>query len=162
MMAAASVHVKDLIINTPGVPVSASDPDPCSLHSWSTLSADIPGCCYRLSNPDGECMWEKPKQVTPCWQHTYHGNGYENAWGPTAVTPQKCLDAWIGSSHHNDVMLNQGSWQGRMFNPWPAMGVAIEGDYCVLWMGDATDPMGTFTASTEYPCCTPSQYCPAF
>jgi len=38
MMVAASVHVKDLNQNTPGVPLSASQPDPCSLHSWSTLS----------------------------------------------------------------------------------------------------------------------------
>jgi hypothetical protein len=63
-------------------------------------------------------------------------------------------------------MLNLGIWDGGSVpKSWPAMGVAIEGQYCVLWMGDAADPAGTFnaqTASSEYPCCVPSQYCPSF
>jgi len=159
MMSSASVHVKDLIFNTPGTPSGQ-----CNLHSWSQLSSDSPGCCYKPSNPDGECMWEKPKEHTTCWAQQYPGRGYENAFGPTQVTPQKCIDAWKKSEHHNDVMLNLGVWSGASFNPWPAMGVAIEGDYCVLWMGDAEDPAGTFTAETasSHECCVPSQYCPSF
>jgi hypothetical protein len=109
-------------------------------------------------------MWEKPKEHTTCWAQQYPGRGYENAWGPTQVTPQKCINAWKNSEHHNDVMLNLGVWSGVSFNPWPAMGVAIEGDYCVLWMGDAEDPAGTFTAekASSHECCVPSQYCPSF
>jgi len=160
LMATASVKVHDLNRNMYSVG--------CNLHSWSTLSSTVQGCCYNPSSPDGPCMWEKPRKVTDCWAQPYLGNGYENAMGPGTLTPQKCLDGWRNSQHHNDVMLNRGPWAGGansvIPNPWPAMGVAIEGDHCVLWMGDTADPNGQFnaqTASRDHPCCVPS-YCQSF
>lgn len=81
-------------------------------------------------------MWNKPSEIT---DNLYTGNGYElAAFG--YVDGEAALNGFKNSSAHNDVLLNQGGWQA--FDPWPAMGVGIEGTYYTVWFGDITDPAG--------------------
>lgn len=99
-------------------------------HSWVD-------CPYKGSNPKSyECMWGKPRELTG-----YPGKGYECAfaqWGKP-FTPEDILQGWKDSASHNSVITNKGIWKT---SDWKAIGVAINGNYAVLWLGEKTDPKG--------------------
>jgi hypothetical protein len=128
LMTVAKAHVEDL----------ATHEGLCNMHSWSEGSDLWSGCCFDIS--DGTCMWKKPGELTASWgAERYPGNGYEDA--SSATTPEGALDSWKGSKAHNDVILNLDIWTG--FNPWPALGCAVNEHYSVLWFGDPKDPRGS-------------------
>jgi hypothetical protein len=128
LMTVAKAHVEDL----------ASHDGLCNMHSWSEGSDVWSGCCFDIS--DGTCMWKKPGELTASWgAERYPGNGYEDA--SSATSPEGALESWKGSKAHNDVILNLDIWTG--FNPWPALGCAVNDHFSVLWFGDAKDPRGS-------------------
>jgi hypothetical protein len=107
-------------------------------------------------------MWEKGKEITKCWPSPYSGSVYENAYGGGgSITPAGAISGWKSSNGHNELMSNSDIW--RKYNPWPAMGIGIEGRYAVLIFGDRPDATGEFQPSGGgYKHCGPEDYRPAF
>ncbi len=132
----AKAHVLDLSRNNPAQKVDGSG-RACSLHSWSA-DGDWTPVCYTRDHASAREMWNKPRQLT---HNAYTGNGFENAyWNARGASPRLALRGWRRSPSHNAVILEQGVWKGAN---WPAMGVAIEGNYAVVWFGDEPDSLGT-------------------
>ena len=52
------------------------------------------------------------------------------------IDPVTALSLWIDSSHHNRVIINTGDWE-RLH--WNAVGLAISGNYAVVWFGEEPD-----------------------
>jgi hypothetical protein len=80
-------------------------------------------------------MWNKPKEITD-----YQGSGYEisvSSYAP--ITPKEALDSWKGSSGHNSVIVNLGTWQKKN---WKAIGVGIYQNYSVVWFGEESEEEG--------------------
>ncbi|MCU0568949.1 MAG: CAP domain-containing protein [Oculatellaceae cyanobacterium Prado106] len=101
-----------------------------SLHGWS----DAP---YDGNNPATyPSMWEAPQRL----RTGYPGNGYENAyWNSGGAKAANSFNAWKNSPPHNDLMLNLKGWQRLN---WRSLGVGIQGNYAVLWVGEQADPTG--------------------
>ncbi|MEK8020269.1 MAG: PKD domain-containing protein [Candidatus Parabeggiatoa sp.] len=130
----AQTHVKDLQNHPPS--------GTCNMHSWSSNGA-WSSCCYTSDHAQAQCMWDKPRELTP-----YPGNGYENAYGGSSgyiATAQGALAGWKNSSGHNAVILNQNTWNNVT---WQALGVGIYQSYAVLWFGKEVDPIGAPNNST--------------
>ena len=126
MCIVSELHVADLADHAPH-----TGPGDCNLHSWSDQGS-WSACCYTSDHAQAQCMWDKPGELS-----AYPGNGYEIAASGVG-TPDSAVNAWSGSPGHNDVMLNQGTWNGF---PWGAMGAAIDDGFAVVWFGQETDPM---------------------
>ncbi|NJK31375.1 MAG: CAP domain-containing protein [Deltaproteobacteria bacterium] len=122
----ANAHVHDLADNNPVM-------GECNLHSWSD-QGPWTACCYTPDHAQAQCMWDKPRELS-----IYMGNGYENAaYG--VQSPMHAVDLWKSSPPHNEVMLNQGIWQGY---PWGSVGADLYEGYAVLWFGVEADPVET-------------------
>ncbi len=119
----AQLHVKDLMENNP---VN----DDCNLHSWS-FNGEWTGCCYTSDHAQADCMWSKPQELT-----SYKGSGFEIAhWSSESVNAEGALRGWKSSPGHNAVILNQGVWNTK----WNAIGIAILGNYSLIWFGNELD-----------------------
>lgn len=120
----AQIHVRDLNSNNPK--------GRCNLHSWSD-NGPWTSCCYTDDHRKASCIWDKPRELTP-----YSGDGFEIAyWCSNAeFSPEAALDAWKKSSGHNPLLINTGIWKD---NSWKAIGIAMEGNYAVVWFGEETD-----------------------
>lgn len=125
----AQWHVWDLSVNSP-------HGGECNLHSWSDGELWTP-VCYTPDHANASGMWLKPGEITG---DVYTGYGYEIAFSGSS-DPAIALNAWKQSAGHNDVILNAGIWNG--FDPWPAMGIGMQGGFAVVWFGDLADPQGT-------------------
>ncbi|NME68757.1 fibronectin type III domain-containing protein [Flammeovirga aprica] len=104
----------------------------CNMHSWSDKGEDWSGCCYI----EPQCMWDKPSEMTP-----YPGYGYEISYGGSGnykATAEGALQAWKGSSGHNTVIVNQGSWKNIK---WNSVGIGIYESFAVVWFGAEVDPV---------------------
>ena len=128
----ARSHARDLRVAKPQ--------GACSLHSWSRRGGWT-ACCYTLDHLLKECMWHKPRELTP-----YPGNGYEIAAfyegaKRDGIAPQLALHILQDSYEHNRVILNQGPW---VSHPWASAGVGMSGSYAVAWFGEEHDPCGYF------------------
>ena len=120
----AKTHVKDLIDNQP---VRGR----CNLHSWSD-QGNWSRCCYSGNPKSYPCMWDKPRELT-----SYTGDGYEIAyWSSKGATAKDGLDGWKKSKGHNAVLVNKGIWRQV---EWQAIGIAIQGNYAVVWFGKELD-----------------------
>lgn len=121
----ARTHIKDLSENNPVT-------KRCNLHSWSS-KGKWKKCCYRSGDEkSARCMWNKPSELTD-----YSGYGYEIAfYHSEKCTPQNSLEGWKSSKGHRTVIINQGMWKDV---EWQAMGVAIQGNYAVVWFGENKD-----------------------
>lgn len=62
----AKTHVDDLMKNRPDTSI-------CNLSSWSD-KGNWTSCCHNPYVPQQDCMWDKPKEITP-----YPYRGYELA-----------------------------------------------------------------------------------
>ena len=132
MMAVAGAHVHDLAQN-PNLPTP-----PCNLHSWSSSSM-WSGCCYDDSHSQASCMWNKPGEISSALGYVrYTGNGFELAYRGWYATPQMVLDFMTSSPAHRAVLLNQQTW--AKYDPFPAMGAAMKGEFAVIWFGSKPDP----------------------
>ena len=119
----ARMHVQDLIEHPPK--------GRCNLHSWSNYG-EWSSCCYNGSPKSFACMWDKPRELT-----TYTGNGYEIAyWSSADASADEALTGWKKSKGHNTVIINRGVWRDVQ---WKAIGIAIRGEYAVVWFGKELD-----------------------
>lgn len=133
LSAVAGAHVYDLLAN-PGT-VGAG----CNLHSWSTGSPDWSGCCYDDNGTQASCMWVKPGELASAAGFPrYSGRGFEITYRGWFATPEMVIDFFDSSPGHKAVLLNQGTWGS--YDPWPAMGAAMRGDFAVIWFGSTADP----------------------
>lgn len=124
MMMVARAHVFDLLENDP---LSKR----CNLHSWSKKGR-WKGCCYTGDERSAECMWNKPSEISD-----YEGYGYEIAYYQSAeLNAESALEGWKNSKGHRIVIENKGMWKEVS---WKAMGVAIEGEFAVVWFGREED-----------------------
>ncbi|HLN52768.1 MAG TPA: CAP domain-containing protein [Lentimicrobium sp.] len=111
----------------------------CNLHSWSK-DARWSSCCYTPDHKRAACMWDKPRELT-----SYKGDGYEIAYFSNFSYADEdefvkdALAGWKSSRGHNDIIINNGKWKT---SGWKAMGVAVQGDYAVVWFGELADPEG--------------------
>ncbi len=99
-------------------------------HSWV-------GCTYhKLDAKTFNCMWDMPRKLTG-----YPGKGYECGFSKSgsSFSATEILEAWINSKGHHHVIANKGTWKAL---EWNAMGVAIYGNYAVIWFGIEKDPKG--------------------
>ena len=119
----ARAHVEDLAAHPPK--------GRCNLHSWSK-SERWSRCCYTDGPKSYKCMWDKPRELT-----TYTGDGYEIAyWNGGGAGASDALAGWKKSKGHNTVIINKGIWKEVQ---WQAIGIAIYGEYAVVWFGKEQD-----------------------
>lgn len=135
LTAVAQLHVKDLFQNTP-----YDDSGKCNMHSWSKAGKNWTACCYN-SGEDGECMWNKPRELS-----SYQGDGYEivmaqfNSQFPEKeVSAADALEAWKESPRHNAVLLNKDIWKSTDYK---AMGVGMYKGFAAVWFGEQVDTAG--------------------
>lgn len=131
----AKEHVSDLIINKP-----YDDQNICNPHSWSK-EGSWESCCYN-SGKDGECMWNKPRELTD-----YQADGYEiimgqfNSQFPTEeVSAESAIRSWKESPNHNAIIINKNIWKKT---DWNAMGIGIYQGFAAVWFGEEIDPNGS-------------------
>ena len=120
----ARVHAMDLTQYRP-------DFGECNLHSWSS-NGTWTACCYATDKDRIKCMTEKPRQLT-----NYKFKAWEMAY--EAGEPARAVDAldlWVAIGVTNDYLLNTGKW----IKPWKALGIAIYGEYAIVWFGEGDDP----------------------
>lgn len=119
----AKIHVQDLLEHSPK--------SSCNLHSWSK-DGEWSSCCYDGSKKSFPCMWNKPRELT-----SYIGDGYEIAyWSSAGATAADALNGWKKSRGHNAVIINRDV---RKNVQWKAIGVAIRGEFAVVWFGKELD-----------------------
>ncbi len=120
----ASLHVKDLQNNHPDTSI-------CNLSSWSDKGNWEP-CCYNsyILNPD--CMWDKPKELTP-----YKYRGYEMVtYIEDKFNNDSILELWADSKEVLDLILTRGNYEKKN---WVCGGVSIGKNYVSLWFGQRKD-----------------------
>lgn len=120
----ARAHAMDLTLYRP-------DFGDCNLHSWSDNGKWTP-CCYATDEARIKCMTGKPRELTE-----YKTRAWEMAY--EAGEPARAVDAldlWVAIGVTNDYLLNTGRWT----KPWQAMGIAIYGEYALVWFGEGDDP----------------------
>ncbi len=135
----AQWHAWDLSINPNGNPA-------CTLFSWSEAGLGLwnPGC-LQSDLSEIEIMWDKPAEIT---SGVYSNSGFELiAFSSSSQNPAAFLSLWQASQSNNELLLNEDLWAG--FDPWPAMGVAIKGNYATAWFGGLADPQGIMTECPE-------------
>lgn len=122
----AQTHAKDLVENHPDTSI-------CNLHSWSD-KGKWTACCYQNYVLKRECMWNKPKELTP-----YKYRGYELAFASEEeINPDSLMQLWLSIPEVQDMFLNKGAYQKKK---WLAVGVGIKEGYACVWFGQVTDKL---------------------
>jgi hypothetical protein len=123
----AQAHARDLMKN-----YTFDVSNECNPHSWSEKGKWTP-CCYTSDHKAAACMWQKPQEIAG-----YPGSGYEIAYYSSAgATAAEGLEGWKKSPGHNPLLINTGIWKEVK---WKAIGVAIYGEYGLVWFGEEADP----------------------
>ena len=120
----AEVHVADLETNHPDTSI-------CNSSSWSD-KGDWTPCCYNsyVHNPD--CMWDKPKELTP-----YRYRGYEMVtYIEEGFNNDSIINLWSDSKEVLDMLLTRGNYEKKK---WITGGLAIGENYVSLWFGQRKD-----------------------
>jgi len=93
-------------------------------HSWSN-------CAYDIKNDKTwDCVTEAPRRLNT----GYKGQGYETLYRTATGTadPKLAMQAWQKSPLHNSIILNTGMFSD---SAWDEFGVAVDGQFAVLWFG---------------------------
>jgi hypothetical protein len=123
----AAVHVEDLLINNPDTSI-------CNLSSWSD-KGDWTPCCYNSYVINQDCMWDKPKEITP---FTYRG--YElAAYFEDDFNADSVISLWSSSKPVLDMILTEGNFKKKK---WICMGVALNDQYVSVWFAQRADWSG--------------------
>ncbi|HEY9116123.1 MAG TPA: SPOR domain-containing protein [Bacteroidales bacterium] len=123
----AKVHVDDLLRNNPDTSV-------CNLSSWSNKGS-WNACCYNPYVLNQDCMWDKPKELTP-----YPYRGYEIAgYFEEEFTVDSVLDLWSGEKEVIDMLIAEGEYSNK---DWVCMGVGMNSNYVSVWFGQRADGAG--------------------
>ncbi len=93
-------------------------------HSWSNCPYDI------KVEKTWPCVIDAPQRLNT----GYKGQGYETLYrvDSGSATPSLALAAWQKSTLHNSIILNLDIFRNMA---WEEAGVAINGQYAVLWFG---------------------------
>lgn len=119
----ARAHVQDLNQFPPVAP--------CNLHSWSP-NGNWSACCYTSDHKQAAKMWAKPREIAGMEE-----NGFEIAYFHSRLaTPADALESWKKSAAHYPLISSQGAWSD---NQWIGVGVAIAGQYAVVWFAEKAD-----------------------
>ena len=123
----AAVHIEDLTKNRPDTSV-------CNLSSWSD-KGDWTACCYNPYVPNQDCMWDKPKELTP-----YPYRGYELVgYFEDGFTVDSVIQLWAETKAVLDMLLTDGNFKKKK---WITMGVAMNEEYVSVWFGQRADRLG--------------------
>lgn len=123
----AKLHVEDLLNNHPDTSI-------CNLSSWSD-KGEWTACCYNPYVTNQDCMWDKPKELTP---YTYRG--YELAgYFEGSFTADSVINLWNDSKEVLDMLLTEGNFNEKK---WICMGLSMNENYVSVWFGQRADKMG--------------------
>ncbi|NMM49627.1 CAP domain-containing protein [Marinigracilibium pacificum] len=120
----AKTHARDLMENY-------SFDETCNPHSWSD-KGNWTSCCYTSDHKQSNCMWNKPKEIAEYYAHGYEIIFYHSG----KATAEDALKGWKNSTAHNEVVTNTSIWKQIK---WESIGVAIDGNWAVVWFGPAPD-----------------------
>jgi len=123
----AKLHVADLLKNHPDTSI-------CNLSSWSD-KGEWTACCYNPYVPNQDCMWDKPKEITP---YTYRGyelvGFFEGGFNTDSV-----INLWSDTKAVLDMILTDGNFSQKK---WVCMGLSMNKNYVSVWFGQRADKMG--------------------
>lgn len=120
----AKTHVNDLLLHHPDTSV-------CNLSSWSD-KGEWTACCHNPYVPQQDCMWDKPKELTP---YTYRG--YELAsYFEESFTVDSVINLWSETKEVLDMLLTEGNYKKKK---WICMGIAMNEHYVSVWFGQRAD-----------------------
>ncbi len=124
----AHLHAADLKQNHPDTSI-------CNLHSWSN-KGDWTPCCYQAYVYKEDCMYDKPRELTP-----YRFRGYELAYKDAGeINPDSLMMIWMDYSKVTDIILSKGDYEGKN---WLAIGIGIRDNYAMVWFGQVKDKEGS-------------------
>ncbi|MCF8302089.1 MAG: SPOR domain-containing protein [Bacteroidales bacterium] len=120
----AQTHVRDLFLYKP-------HRGNCSLHSWSGKGR-WSQCCYNNSRENGNCMFEKPSELTD-----YESQGYEVVYYQNnPVEVKTVMEVWQSDYQSKSILLNLAGWEN--YN-WNAIGISIFENYVSVWFGETRE-----------------------
>lgn len=120
----AKLHVEDLLENRPDTGI-------CNLSSWSD-KGDWTPCCFNRYVPQQECMWGKPKELTP-----YPFRGYELAgYFQDDFTADSVIELWAAQKKVLDMLLARKNYSEK---EWVCMGIGMNRHYVSVWFGQRPD-----------------------
>ena len=120
----ASTHINDLQNNHPDTSI-------CNMSSWSN-KGDWTPCCYNKYVHDPNCMWDKPKELTPFPYRgyeliTYFEEGFNN---------DTVINLWSDSKDVLDMILTRGAYSKKR---WICGGISIGTNHVSLWFAQRKD-----------------------
>ncbi len=122
----AKLHVYDLQLNR-------HDTSICNAHSWSN-KGKWTACCYNNYVPKNECMWDKPKELTP-----YIYRGYELVFSEEGIIDaDSAFELLRTTPEAANMILSRNDHSDKN---WLAMGVGINENYVSIWFGQRKDAM---------------------
>lgn len=123
----AKTHVYDLQTNRPDTSI-------CNTASWSD-KGNWSSCCFNKYVLKTDCMWDKPKELTP-----YKFKGYEISYYEEGIVNADSLfSIWIETPEVSDMLLSKGLHSDKK---WLAIGAGISDNYACIWLGQRADPEG--------------------
>jgi hypothetical protein len=123
----AKTHIADLQRNRPDTSI-------CSTASWSDQGIWT-ACCYQGYVLKNECMWDKPKELTP-----YTFRGYELSYYDEGIIEvDKLWELWLSTEEVVDMFLTRGKHTDKK---WAAVGVGISDNFASVWFGQRADAKG--------------------
>ncbi len=121
----AKSHVNDLQMNK-------QDTSICNAHSWSN-KGKWKACCFNNYVNSNDCMWDKPKELTP-----YNFRGYEMVYSEEGIVDvDSVFRLWRTTEEASDMLLTKNLHSDKK---WLAMGVGVSENYVSIWFGQRTDP----------------------
>jgi len=129
----AKIHVNDLLNNRPDTSV-------CNLSSWSNKGS-WKACCYNPYVPNPDCMWDKPKELTP-----YPYRGYEIAgYFEEEFNADSVINLWSKEGEAVNMLTSEGEYSSK---DWVCMGVGMNKNYVSVWLGQRADGEGAPSVCT--------------
>jgi len=123
----AFLHAGDLIKNHPDTSI-------CNLSSWSD-KGDWTSCCYNKYVPNQDCMWDKPKELTP-----FKYRGYELAlYLEEGASPDTVMQILMSSNKAIDMLLAKGAYSKKK---WISIGISLQENYASIWFAQRDDNTG--------------------
>jgi len=123
----AFLHVNDLIKNHPDTSI-------CNLSSWSD-KGNWTACCYNKYVPNQDCMWDKPKELTP-----FKYRGYELAlYLEESPQPDTIMQVLMSSNKAIEMLLTKSDYSKKK---WLSIGVSIKQNYASIWFAQREDNTG--------------------
>lgn len=122
----AKTHVADLRDNHPDTSV-------CNLSSWSN-KGNWTACCYNAYVPKPDCMWDKPKELTP-----YGYRGYEFiTYFEDAINVDSVINLFSDTREVLNMILDQNEYEKKK---WACCGIGINKHYISIWFGQRRDAL---------------------